>query len=238
MNLSTFAIRFNGIDWLQSCGDGFLGFERSIWPSGAKFEVSAEIDITDMHNPCALLDDSTIVKALNERYFGSLKSRGRRYRFTEEENNHIALMKSKMKPEIIAFQKRTKTDQKMNSKTEAYIDTAMVRFTVKKPLKMFFKDWEYRYEQPGTFTVRKRLRYGFVLEVCVYFKLLTSNLTRKISISGLYFCYDLAFSQIVHSSHVVVDDFIADCRRIADEAENTLPETLFQLYGETPPWFF
>ena len=242
-NFPDITVCFNGIDWLKSGGDGFLSFERGIYPSGANFVVFADIEITDKDKPGKILDDSKIVNILNQRFFGMVKTwSDRRCVFTEEEYNRIASLNSEIEPKINAFRERAELERKkydnFGESVAAALDSAMINFTVKKPIKEFFKGWDYQY-QIGFFSVKKILEHGFRLEVKVSYQPgFSTQLTRDISISGLYFRYNLAFDQILHSSQDVVDNLIADCRHIADEAEQRFTELLYQLFGETPEWYF
>ena len=244
LNFNHVAVRFDGIDWMQSGGDGSIAFLRSLWPSGANFVVVAEIEITDPNNPCLVLDDSYLVSALNNRFFGLLKAvDGRQITFSDEEKKRIDVLKRKIEPAIIDFREQTRimqvTYDSFDECLAASMDAASTKFTVKKPLRAFFKGWEYKYEQPCVFFMRKIIEHGFRIEVLVYFKPgFTAELTRDISISGLQFHFRLANDQILRSSQEAIDAFIADCRRIADEAEQKFTESLYQLFGDTPVWFF
>jgi hypothetical protein len=228
LNLPRVSVRFDGIDWLQSGGDGSITFLRNIWPSGANFVVMAEIEITDPNNLCSILDDSYIISALNERFFGLLKSGdGRQLELSNEEEKRVDILKKKIEPAIIDFREQIKIEKakysSFDERLAASKDAVETKFSVKKPLKAFFKDWEYKFEQSSVFFMRKIIKHGFRIEVLVYFKPgFATELTREISISGLYFHFGLASDTIILSLQEAIDDFIADCRRIVDKAEQKL----------------
>jgi hypothetical protein len=244
INLPECTVRFEGIDWLHSGGEGFLSFSRSIWPSGSNYVVFFDVEITEKRGSYGILDDSKVVAILNQQFFNSIGVwNGRRCELTEEEEGRIVLLKREVEPVIRNFRSKTRLEQKrfasFKESLVAVMDAHMTRFTINKPLKAFFKGWDYKYEQVGFFSVSKIVKHGFKLEVIIYYKPgAAERLTREISISGLYFNYGLASDQILNSSQEIIDSFIADCKHVVEDAEQMLVESLFQSFGDTPVWYF
>ena len=239
LNIPGFTVMFDGIDLLSSGGDGSIRFTRSIWPSGANTKIVAIVELTDKVNQNNIINDSQLASKLKEQFFGVLKTPydgKRRCEFTDEENRQIEKHKRDIEPLIAEFCKKTQMEDQTNGDR---IATDMgTRFSVKKPISTFFNGWEYRYEPQGMYFLTKPVKYGYRMTVDLGFKPGMDFLERFVSISGINFDFPIAYDRITRSSQKNVDDFVADCRRITDDAEQTLIDPLFQLFGETPSWYF
>ena len=246
LNFPGFVVYFDGIDWLQTGGHGRIGFGRDTWPNGAIFDVTAAVDVTSPKGPCEVLDASKITPALNEHFFDLFgTASGYSIGLDDDEAKQFESFKLKIEPAITAFRENAKAEPPVAQYSNFYQFSAActkaskTRFTVVKPLKSTFKDWDYTPHSTSIFSMTKIINHGFQIEVLVYFKPGgSSELSREITISGLCFNFRLSFDQILRSSQEAINAFIVDCKLIADEAEQLFSEPLFQLYGETPEWYF